>query len=1236
MNGNSQQGDSAQPLSGASQAERICAEFARDWRREAGPRIEACLERAPPQERRLLFCELLEIELHARQQRGDFPAEEEYLARFPDQRQAIAALFAKWVRKRLGDYEILREIGHGGMGIVYQAQHRLLDQVVAIKLLPESSLGDLQAVRRFQREMLSIGRMNHPNIVRALNAGEEHGVPYLVMEFIEGLDFRELVNVSGRLSPDAACELIRQAAVGLQHIHERGLVHRDIKPANLILAGDAVVKILDLGLVRLETLATSRELTQPGMPMGTMDYMAPEQWVDPSAVDIRADIYALGCTLYFLLTGHSPNSLSARRTPFPRGLGARATHPPVASLRRDCPADLDKILELMLAEEPDERFDTPGEVADAIGVFADSAALDPLIAACRTAPAPDRGTSAAGSMVPTTTWASAARRRPLGGASGGRGRFARRRLGWGLEAIGAVGLGLALLTLWLALRFFGGGTPAAALPRQADREPLPLAAELAALPGLNGHWWFDETPWLLPHVRALLARNAAAGPGPEEPARVPAGLWLWEADVRAVQDRLLALVRPALDQLAPAEAALVAELLALSQDDLGDEPLAVRLQEAGERFRAAKDASSAAWSALDLHTRALLQHKIAAIHSDLELAERAAEAYDAALAAYADEDAVGTALRARCLSDSGQLHALVFQDYPEARRRYRDARPLATTARLALVETWFSEGIASAVANPQAADKYTAAGAALTQAQQVLLETEPALSNHPLLAHIHERHAWILMDQWNVLRASQEFEQARNIRFDNYWKSQNEFAQIFAFHNAHGLAMAERYCGDARIARAKYELVIGEVEKALARADAQPDRSGWQRLRRDLRERWSNSCERRADCELYGGAASGAAVDLPEAARLYAIARDQADDPAVRIAMSCKRAMVLALDGQRDAARQEISGARVAQQTVIGVHEERVRLLRKLAEATLLVRDEDVDRGLTALRAFLRAFDLDANYPDRHRRETQELQLLAAELLIATQLAHQLDEAAVADLNFLDRLIAAFPYREQMLPYLRRYYDLAVETAAAADPQRAAGYILAARDQRPLPEATMLLFHFGAPRGAAAMRFGPAAGDAADSSPTRGDGPEPAPFFQSLGRAILHQAGTSICFPLAFGRDQVREAAAGGQELSLPAELIERVTAELQAQRRVVLYWSDGRCWSRAENALTRQNWPFGNQLDLEQLVEPATGNPPAERPATTSPAHGAANDAANGAAKDVAAAAPRSEPVSHLQESER
>jgi hypothetical protein len=376
--------------------------------------------------------------------------------------------------------------------------------------------------------------------------------------------------------------------------------------------------------------------------------------------------------------------------------------------------------------------------------------------------------------------------------------------------------------------------------------------------------------------------------------------------------------------------------------------------------------------------------------------------------------------------------------------------------------------------------------------------------------------------------------------------------------------MAERYCGDERIARAQYELVIGEIEKALAKADAQSDRPGWQRFRRDLRERWSNSCERRADCELYGGAASGAGVDLKEAARLYAVARDQADDPAVRIAMSCKRSLALTLAGQTVEAQQELQQTAVTQQVVIGVQEERVRLLRKLAEAALLLKtSSSAAAGLTAVRAFLKEFDLDPNYPDRHRRETQELQLLAAELLIATELEQKAREGAVADLTFLDRLVAAFPYREQMLPYLRRYYDLAIEAVAASDPERAAGYILAARDERPVSEATLLLFHFASRRGLAILRPSNAA---------------------------------AVCYPLAFGREEIQQAVAGGRSLTLPQELVETVLRDRQGGRKVVAFWSDARCWAKADSAISQQDWPFGSQFDLDPPLEHTAGSASPDR----------------------------------------
>lgn len=1152
------QSDRRGPVVDADEAERICAEFEQAWRSGTRPRMEDWLDRAASEEKRLLLKDLLEIELHARQQQGDLPVIEDYAQRFPEDQELIAAIFAKHVRQRLGDYEILREIGHGGMGVVYQAQHRLLNQIVALKVLPEPALGDRQAVRRFQREMLSVGSLNHQNIIRALNAGAERDVHYLVMEYVDGWDFRELVAQQGRLAPGAACELIRQAAVGLQYIHEHDMVHRDIKPANLMLARDGTVKVLDLGLARLETRHRSRGLTHPGSPMGTVDYMAPEQWADSSAVDIRADIYSLGCTLFFLLAGQPPDAMNAGETPSRRRMSKQQTHPPVAALRPDCPPDVDKILALMLAEEPDERFDTPGEVADALSVLADARQVAVLVSASHQDTNAGGRAFALGRVAEVATHAEAARPISPGRFGGRASRAAQRRPGWGLEIVGGAAILLLALAVWLALRVHGGATAAPAASAGATvADAQAMAAELCSLPGLNGRWWFDEMPWLIPSVRESLTLVMTADTSrPEEKDGFQDAHWLWNPNTRAVQDRLVDLVLPARDKLTSAQSALVAELLAVSQQDFGDEQLAARLGDALARFVPAIDASGK-WSAADLHTRAVVQHKIVTINHDRSLAEAAAKSYDAALAAYGSQGEIACALRARCLVDSGQLYALVFQDYAAARRRFREARALPAVPLLLRADAWLNEGIASAAVNRNTADKYAEAGYALTQAEQLLQDAEPGRLNHPLLAHVHERFAWILMDQWNVRKANQEFQEARNIRFDNYWKSKNDFAQIFVFHNDHGQAMAERYCGDERMARAQYELVIGEIEKALAKANAQSDRPGWQRFRRDLRERWSNSCERRADCELYGGAASGAGVDLKEAARLYAVARDQADDPAVRIAMSCKRSLVLALAGQAAEAQQELRQTAVTQQVVIGVQEERVRLLRKLAEATLLLKSTEPAAGLTAVRAFLKEFDLDPNYPDRHRRETQELQLLAAELLIATELQQKDHEPAVADLTFLDRLIAAFPYREQMLPYLRRYYDLAIEAAAASDPERAAGYVLASRDERPVSQATLLLFHFTSRRGLAIVRPGNAA---------------------------------AVGYPLAFGREAIQQAAAGGRSLTLPAELVESVLRDRNAGHKVVPFWSDARCWAKADSALSRHDWPFGSQLDLDPPREHTAG----------------------------------------------
>ena len=267
-----------------------------------------------------------------------------------------------------GQYQLLGVIGQGGMGTVYKAYHLSLKRHVAIKVLRIDQIPSPELKGRFLREMEAVGQMDHPNIVRATDAGKNNGVFYLVMEYLDGSDLSRLVTVRGPLSTADGCELTRQAAVGLDYIH-RTLVHRDVKPSNLVLTTSGVLKILDLGLARLHE-GGAGEFTPTGSAVGTYDDSAPEQAVASSHVDGRADIYSLGCTLFKLLTG---------RPPFPgpdydsaaRKLYAHAHVPLTASADYESiPESLRPVLLRMTAKAPADRYPTAREVADVLAPFA--------------------------------------------------------------------------------------------------------------------------------------------------------------------------------------------------------------------------------------------------------------------------------------------------------------------------------------------------------------------------------------------------------------------------------------------------------------------------------------------------------------------------------------------------------------------------------------------------------------------------------------------------------------------------------------------------------------------------------------------------------------------------------------------------------------------------------------------------------------------------------------------------
>ncbi|MCA9052742.1 MAG: protein kinase, partial [Planctomycetaceae bacterium] len=269
-----------------------------------------------------------------------------------------------------GRYVLLGEIGHGGMGTVYRARHTRLNRVVALKVMESRSANDPQLRKRFEREVELVARLQHQHIVQALDVGEHAGATFLVLEYVAGCDLATLVRREGSMDAGEAVAICRQAAAGLAYAHGQGIVHRDIKPHNILLSADGVAKVLDLGLARVMDAAVDDHtaLTQEGVVMGTIDYMAPEQARDTRLADSRSDIYSLGATLYYLLCG---------RPPFVGGTAAekllRLTSEdpqPLGQLRPELPSGLPDVVHRMLAKAPADRFQTMEDVIRGLEPFA--------------------------------------------------------------------------------------------------------------------------------------------------------------------------------------------------------------------------------------------------------------------------------------------------------------------------------------------------------------------------------------------------------------------------------------------------------------------------------------------------------------------------------------------------------------------------------------------------------------------------------------------------------------------------------------------------------------------------------------------------------------------------------------------------------------------------------------------------------------------------------------------------
>lgn len=342
---------------------------------------------------------------------GESPTLEEYVSRFPNLETEIRDLAD--VHRELGDgkalapldtghvanesslprlldgYELLEEVGRGGMAIVYRARHLDLNRVFALKFFHGLQVSGADATQRMRREIQVLAAVDHPGVVAIRDACCEGNTPYLVMDFVAGKDLRTLLREERILSPETACDYIRQAAVALEAIHQAGVVHRDLKPANLLIGepdatGRRVVRILDLGLARVVDTLDDEPLTRDGVILGTTDYIAPEQLNAPHEAGPAADVFALGCTLFESLSGRLPFGDGG----FVARLVARTTidAPPMADVCPNIPKSLAAVVDRMLRRDPAERYASAAAVADALALCSESGQVEPPHATERVPP----------------------------------------------------------------------------------------------------------------------------------------------------------------------------------------------------------------------------------------------------------------------------------------------------------------------------------------------------------------------------------------------------------------------------------------------------------------------------------------------------------------------------------------------------------------------------------------------------------------------------------------------------------------------------------------------------------------------------------------------------------------------------------------------------------------------------------------------------------------------------------
>lgn len=1130
--------------------DQLADDFEKNWTEESVDLLEAILASVEnKEERRALLDEFLTMEFELRFKNGLRVEPDNYRKRFPRFEKQVDEIYRRLMdSRRFGNYEYFEILGKGGLGIVYRARHVLLDRIGAVKVLRGDLAGDTDFVNRFLREIRMISRLTHENIVNAEYAGCDQARYYLVMEYVEGRDLARIVKKQGPLALETACEILRQVALGLQHASAQGIIHRDIKPGNIMLSVDGIVKILDFGLGKfhnsLEHPDLEHSLTTAGSAMGSVDYIAPEQWEDAVSVTVKADIYSLGCTLFYLLTG---------KTPFRRenmtGNQKMIAHikgeiPSLKDYRNDVPDELEKCYRRMIAKDPADRFETPVEVAKSLERFAGPTNYEILLEICRERES--EKTSIFSNENKNSTKNGNRHTAPE------RSRFLRF-VGAVLVLFifGAVLFSSVLLsTVFQINRVFTETEPKLPTIETASKftDSTPeTTKDFVQFTGDSGKWWFEEVPWLLPVVRKTIAATASTD---EIVLCRYDGNLLW----KLAEDT-------ALSQMDPLKSLLwnLSTGAPVSQW----KPLA-------ETYLEMQGELPELW-----HTQAVLLHAGVADQSDPSAADRAKALYWKAILGYRKRpDEISRLLENLCRFDLGWLEFLLNEDVDEFQREL-----------LAIESVDDSSNFRQAL-SLVSAERQMEIGRHRDQAFESMLtasvEHERKSSR---LSWLHRRYAAALSRQWRLTEARPQWKKALESLteadsrsfFRNFDDERPDRADFYC-HCRLAEALSDRHTGNLTEARRQYRDLIEELRETLTNMVSEEiDRNPLRQA--VLKKNLSRALEHLADCTLftpiYFGAKPprSAGYFIEEAGELYKEAKFLAQDENEQFVLQCKQGLLAFCDGDC----QRVESCWTEAKRIYGELPEPSKISRTesyyaMSKAIFSAFETNEIRvpndGESAeafrpeakeLRGLLDLFRLNSNAFDRYEGEKLDVHLFCIRQLLERsdneEQRHQLTRSDIE--RYLDPILLQHLQSEcAMMPFLHDYFDLVVRLQDGEDIVKTAEYIRASRCQRRsgTVQNAHLIFYF---------------------SPAGGNG-----FALFLPLEMQNPRRIE----LDVTREMIIQSAKSGSALQLPRELVDLVEETLKSNRKLVLSWDDSPCWRRDSDSLTLNEWPFDEQLDRNRI----------------------------------------------------